>query len=134
MKASEYKPFKRVYVAGVYSYVPEGENAPVSVFKNMRVGIQAALRVWQLGFAPFCPWLDYLYSLMQPYYFDPQVEDYYGMSLAWLDASDYMVVLPYAVEHSVGVQLEIDYAIQKGIPVYTLAEFIENVNLGRISA
>lgn len=112
------KIFERVYVAGVYSYVPPGANAPTSVFANMRRGIKAALRIWSMGFAPFCPWLDYQYSLMCDEHFAPTVEQYYGMSIAWLDACKYMVVLPANIQHSEGVKMEEDYAREKGIPIY----------------
>jgi len=110
--------FTRVYVAGVYSYVPEGGNAPVSVFANMRRGIKASLRIWQMGFAPFCPWLDYQYSLMSNDAFAPTVHQFYGMSIAFLDACKYMVVLPENIDQSEGVQLEIDYARDKGIEIF----------------
>lgn len=103
---------KRVYVAGAYS----ADNV-ITVFDNMRRGIRASTKVFLMGFAPFCPWIDYHFSLMLRGKEKLKVEDYYQYSLAWLEVSDAVLVLPNS-EHSKGTQAEIKRAIALRIPIY----------------
>jgi hypothetical protein len=59
---------KRVFIAGLYSKKPNGEPAnALEVFDNIRRGITSATTLLSYGFAPYCPWLDYQYFLMDPY-------------------------------------------------------------------
>jgi hypothetical protein len=102
---------KRIYVAGAYS-----SNNVVSVLHNIRKGIEASYKVLTMGYAPFCPWLDYQYVL-----FDSgehlKLEDFYDYSIAWLDVSDAMLVLP-GFENSNGTLKEIVYAEMNNIPIF----------------
>ena len=69
---------KRVYVAGPY-------NAPdvIGVLRNMRVGIKACVKLLQeYNVAPFCPWIDYQFSLQE----EIPLEKYWEYSMAWLPA------------------------------------------------
>ena len=47
---------KRIYCAGPYS-----AGDVLTVFENMRRGMILATKVRQLGYAPFCPWMDYMF-------------------------------------------------------------------------
>ena len=98
----------RIYVAGPYS-----SNNVIGVLDNIHAGIKKCAELLKQGHAPFCPWLDY-----QFHFFDNtlQVEDYYRYSMAWLEVSDEVWVLPNS-ENSKGTQAEIARATQLGIPV-----------------
>jgi hypothetical protein len=102
----------RVYVAGAYS----ADNV-IKILDNMRVGLRASKDVMLAGFAPFSPWLDYLFSLMLEGDEALTIDDYYRYSIAWLEASDCMVIVS-GRETSTGVAKERDRAKQLGIPIY----------------
>ena len=111
---------RRVYVAGCYS----ADNV-IGVLDNMREGIRASVEVLLAGFSPFSPWLDYQFQLMLRNGEMLTVEDYYRYSMAWLEVSDAVLVLP-SWQSSVGVQAELARAGELGIPVfYTLEELVE---------
>ena len=98
----------RVYVAGAYS-------APnvIGVLDNMRRGMLLAYKVLKAGFAPFVPWFDYHFSLMGPV----PLEEYLEYSMAWLEASDVILVQPEGAEESEGTQAEIARAKEIGVPI-----------------
>jgi hypothetical protein len=113
---------KRIYVAGSYS-----SNTTLGTFDNMRVGMRTGLDVLLAGYAPFVPWFDYHFQLMLIGHEKLTVQNYYDYSLAWLDVSDAMLVLPNS-EHSKGTQKEIKRAEELGIPIYyTLDEIKQYV-------
>lgn len=101
----------RVYVAGAYS----ADNV-IDVLDNMRRGMRKSTEVFLRGHAPFSPWLDYQFQLMLREGEALDVEDYYRYSIAWLEVSDIVLVLP-AWENSKGTKAEIDRAKELGIPV-----------------
>lgn len=103
---------KRVYVAGSY-------NAPniVEALDNMRRGMKASVAVLLAGYAPFCPWLDHHYQLMKDEEATITREMYQAQSMAWLEVSDAILVLPGSLA-SGGTQREIARALEKGIPVF----------------
>jgi hypothetical protein len=102
---------KRIYVAGAYS----SDNV-LGVLDNIRIGIRKATEVLLEGNAPFCPWLDYQFQLMLRDNETLTVQDFYDYSMAWLEVSDEVLVLPNS-EHSKGTQAEIKRAEELGIPV-----------------
>ena len=65
--------------------------------------------------APFCPWLDYQYVLMDK---DSKLtlQDFYDYSLAWLEVSDAMLVIG-DWQSSKGTLKEIEFA-QNKIPIF----------------
>lgn len=69
------------------------------------------------GFAPFCPWLDHQFQFMLQGDEKLVVEDYYEYSLAWLEVSQAMLVLP-GFENSKGTAKEIERAKELFIPVF----------------
>lgn len=98
----------RIYVAGKYS-----DTNIIGCLNNIHDGIKASVEVLKQGHAPFCPWLDYQFQ-----FFDKTltVEDYYRYSMAWLEVSDEVWVLPNS-ENSKGTQAEIKRAVELNIPV-----------------
>lgn len=103
---------KRVYVAGPYS----ADNV-IRVLDNIREGIRASKDVLVAGYAPFCPWLDHMYHLMLEDKDRIDVKKYQEYSIAWLMASDAMLVLPGWTE-SKGTLQEIDIANSIKIPIF----------------
>ena len=102
---------KTVYVAGSYSS-PD----VIEVFNNMRRGMEMSYRVLASGFAPFCPWLDFHFKLLDGLNV-LKLQDFYDYSLAWLEKSDMLLVLPNSGS-SVGTQAEIKRAKELNIPIY----------------
>ena len=114
------KQLRRIYVAGSYS-------APnvVEVLNNMRRGMRKSVEVLLAGYAPFCPWLDYQFNLMLQEGEELILEHFYNYSLAWLEVSDAILVLPNS-EKSKGTQAEIERANEIGIPVFHSLEDLQN--------
>ena len=108
----EEKMIKRVYVAGAYS-----ASSVISVLDNMRRGMRAGLEVLLAGFAPFVPWFDFHFQLMLKDEETLSVQNYYDYSMAWLEASDAILVLPNS-ENSKGTQAEIQRAKELNIPIF----------------
>jgi len=105
----------RVYVAGPYS----ADNV-ITVLANMRRGIWASAGILRAGFAPFCPWLDYQFSLQA----HVSLADYYEYGLAWLEVSDVVYVLD-GWENSAGTLAELKRARELEIPiVHSMAELL----------
>ncbi len=99
----------RVYVAGAYS----ADNV-IDLLANMRRGIRLAVQVQKLGFAPYVPWEDFTRHLRASF----TLEDCYGVSMAWLEVSQAVIVVPEGQEQSSGTQAEIARANELGIPVF----------------
>lgn len=97
---------KRIYVAGSYS-----DDNIIVVLNNIHDGIKASVKILKMGHVPFCPWLDYQFQ-----FFDKTliISDYYKYSLAWLEVSDEIWVLPNS-ENSKGTQKEIERGRELGI-------------------
>ncbi len=101
----------RVYIAGCYS----ADNV-LDVLKNIGRGEEMGAKLFSLGYAPFVPWHDKDFILRRP---DDEltVKEFYNYSLAWLEVSDCMLVLP-GYESSKGTFAEIVFAKERGIPVF----------------
>ena len=112
---------KKIYIAGAYS----ADNILIG-FDNMRKGMRLSTQVLLAGFAPFSPWLDYHFQLMLRDEEQLTVQDYYAYSMAWLEVSDALLLVP-GYENSKGTQAEIKRAHELGIPVFTsLTALIEH--------
>ena len=112
----------RVYVAGPYS----GTDI-ITCLKNIGKGEEMGAYLFALGYAPFVPFHDKDFVLRRP---DDEfdVEEFYAYSLAWLEVSDCMLVLP-GYESSRGTLKEIEFAKERGIPVYyDINEFLRRVS------
>lgn len=109
----------KVYVAGAYS----ADNV-LSVLQNIGRGEKACAELFRLGFAPFCPWHDKSYVIDNPDV-DFGIEDFYEFSIAWLEVSDIMLVLPGHSE-SGGTVKEISRADELEIPIcYSIDELVQ---------
>jgi nucleoside 2-deoxyribosyltransferase len=103
---------KRIYVAGPYS----ADNV-LDVLRNIGRGEKVCAELFELGYAPFCPWHDKSYVTDNPDG-DFTVQKFYDYSMAWLEVSD-AVVLVGDWRKSKGTMKEIERAKELGIPVYT---------------
>ncbi len=99
----------RAYIAGAYS----SDNA-IGVFDNMRRGIRLSFCALKAGFAPFVPWFDYQFALIDKM----ELKEFYEYSMAWLEASDCVIVVEEGWEKSKGTVAEIERAKDLGIPVF----------------
>jgi len=100
-----------MYVAGAYS-----SDSVIKILNNMRRGMRTATEKFLEGYAPFCPWMDFHYSLMLRNDEELTVDDYYQYSLAWLEVSDLVYVIN-GWEKSKGTIAEIRRAQKLHIPV-----------------
>ena len=107
----------KIYIAGSYSAYG------IDFERNKRAGIKfcsALLKRSKGEIIPFCPWLDWAFLWFEP---DLTVEEMYSYSMAWLEVSDAIFVLPNSGK-SKGTQAEIKRAKELGIPViYTTGDF-----------
>lgn len=97
----------RIYTAGAIS----SDNV-VGFIENISTGIEIASRLINQGYNVFCSHLDYQYGFFRKL----TVEEYQRNSMAWLEVSDVVLVLPNS-ENSKGTQAEIKRATELGIPV-----------------
>ena len=111
---------QRIYVAGAYS-----ANNVIDVLANIRQGIMKSADLLNLGYAVFCPHLDFQFAL-SPYGSCLTVEDYQVNSMAWLEVSDVVYVLPNS-ENSKGVSAEIARAVTLNIPVVFSIEELSKI-------
>ena len=105
----------KVYVAGAYS-----ASNVIQVLANMRKGMKLSYDVLKAGFSPFCPWLDYHFSLIGAV----ELEEYYRYSMSWLEVSD-AVLLCEGWEESKGTLAEIARAKELNIPIYHSLEVLK---------
>ena len=124
---------KRIYAAGLISRNADGSIAGVLDFlRNIRAGQKASLEILRMGFAVFCPFLDYQFGLVDDVPIPKEI--YYANSMAWLEASDAIVVISGEGIGS-GVDAEIKRAGELNIPIFhSLQEFREQIRTsGRIT-
>lgn len=108
---------KRIYIAGAYS-----DNNVLGVLKNIGRGQEIAAEVFKRGFAPFCPWFDKGFVIVH-WREEFTVQQFLDYSIAWLDVSDCMLVVPNVKglkdwQQSTGTLKEIEYAKIHNIPVF----------------
>jgi hypothetical protein len=116
----------RVYVAGPYS----ADNV-MDVLGNIRKGIAVCRDLLLVGgYAPYCPWLDYLYVITADQSEFDQMDKslFQAASLAWVDVCDCMLVISPRI--SDGVLREMNRAKELGIPVFGNITDMEAWRLG----
>lgn len=105
----------RIYVAGPYSPT---NNSPTEMLGNMRRGIRAASKLLQLGYAPFCPFVDFMYWMVLREGEEITKEQIWKYSLVWLPACQGVLLLP-GWHKSPGALNEAGEATHHGIPLFT---------------
>lgn len=102
-----------MYVAGALS------GPTLDYLENMRRMMTISVHLWQMGMAPYCPCLDFLYGLLRPENDDrPTAKQFYKASLEWVSACDAMLVLPNS-HASKGTNEEVMHAhVKCNIPVF----------------
>ena len=120
---------RRVYCAGPY----DGDGV-IKVLSNIRQGLNTTRDLLvSHNFATFVPWFDWLWGLLG----DMPKELYQQQSLAWLDGSEAVFVLP-GWESSGGTRREIARASEIGIPVFfeleKLLEWREKIDAEEVEA
>lgn len=100
---------KRIYVAGLYS----ADNV-LDVLRNIGRGQRMCAKLFEMGYAPFCPWHDKGFITDNPEGAFT-VEQFYEYSLAWLEVSDAILLLD-GWKDSVGAVKEFERANELGIP------------------
>ena len=113
---------KKVYVAGAMS-----SNNILGVLRNISAGVHYGAEVLARGFAPFVPHFDIAFMLQKGWDgFDVPLQTYYDYTMAWLEASDIVLVCPNW-EKSIGTINEIKRAEELGKPVYySLEDLLEH--------
>lgn len=102
----------RIYVAGAIS-----DHNPITLFRNLRIGIRVCTELILKGHAPFCPFLDFILLLQlreDEELSDDEVKEY---SIAFLSDSVAVYVIP-GFEKSKGTAAEIREARKMGIPTF----------------
>ena len=102
----------KVYIAGPYS-----SSNHMDCFGNIRAGLQAAKDLMLAGYAPYCPFTDFLFHLMLYNKETLRVDDYFECSLEYLKGADAVLVLPGS-ESARGVQKGIELAKELDIDIF----------------
>ena len=103
---------RRIYVAGA---IRNPDN--IEFLNNLRTGMRYCTELILAGYAPFCPFLDFMYFFQLRENERFEVEDIHEYSLSFLPGSDAMIVLPTCGVGE-GVAPEIEEAVKLGIPVF----------------
>ena len=106
---------KYVYVAGSIT-----ANNSITMFNNIRRGIDMGAELLRHGLYPFIPFLDFQLFLSRygNYITVDQIREY---SIGWLEKCDCVYVLPDS-DLSIGTQAEIRRAGELDIPVFYSVE------------
>jgi hypothetical protein len=97
-----------IYVAGPYT-----TNNQLGILKNIKTGIDVCVELINMGFAPYCPWLDYQYVISHGV--DGKV--LFDVSVEYLLVSECMYLVE-GWEESTGVKKEIIIAGLIPIPIF----------------
>lgn len=98
----------KVYIAGKYN----SDNV-IDVLKNIRKGIKMGAKLLKLGFAPFCPFLDFQFGFHE----DISIDNYKAFSIEWLRACDCVLMLDNWTR-SEGAKEEMRIAYRMGLLVF----------------
>lgn len=108
----ERKLRRRIYVAGAI----RNPNC-MKLLENLRKGMRVCTEFILEGYAPFCPFIDFLLIFqLQPGEVITE-DDILDYSISFISGSELMYVVP-GYEDSVGVQDEIEEAFTLNIPVF----------------
>ena len=102
----------KIFVAGAYS-TTEHSNKLIGCLNNMQKGIQVCARLISLGYAPFCPWLDFLFFLVGDRLIEERTIRAY--TIEFLKSCDVMLVI--SNPGGGGVNAEMGVAEKNNIPI-----------------
>lgn len=112
----------RTYIAGAYS----ADNV-MDVLANMRRGIRLGTKAILSGFSAYIPWLDHLVPIVASTVTEEMLK---ANSMAWLEVSDALLIVPEGLDESKGTQAEMKRAEELGIPIFfnldDLVEWAQN--------
>ena len=111
---------KTVYTAGAITPYPT-EHPVLGFLANLRRGQRMAKDLFLKGYAPFCPFLDFIYFLHLEdgeTITEKQIKE---LSMVWLERCDAVLVLP-RYRKSAGTKAEIARAKELNIPVFYSVE------------
>lgn len=106
----------KIYIAGPYS----ADNI-IDVLANIKQGIEAGHKLISMGYAVFCPFLDYQFAFFNSPGNTLTKEQYQANSMEWVKVCDAILLLP-GWEKSGGVKRELEVA--GDIPVFNSVEEI----------
>lgn len=106
----------KVYIAGPYN-----ATNVIDVLRNIGRGQEIASKVFEAGYAPFCPWLDKEFVINN--WREPQgAQKFRDYSMEWLKACDCVLIVPNIGgminwNESPGTLAEIEEAKKLRIPI-----------------
>lgn len=89
-----------------------------NLLANIREGIEIGNKVRDLGHYPFIPHVGCFWQMFHP----RSEDDWMEYDLHWLGTCDAMIRIP---GDSKGADIEVQYCMSKGIPIYTPHEFFK---------
>lgn len=102
----------RIYVAGAIS-----DSDPLTFLHNLRVGMRVCTEFMLKGYAPFCPFLDFMLVFQMREGEEVTADQIKEYSLAFLPDSVAVYIMP-GYEKSKGTMAEIREAKRMGIQVF----------------
>ncbi len=108
----ERKLRRRIYVAGAI----RNPNC-MKFLDNLRKGMRVCTEFILEGYAPFCPFIDFLLTFQLQSGEEITEDDILDYSISFIPDSEVMYVVP-GYEESVGVKDEIERAYSLNIPVF----------------
>lgn len=112
---------KKIYIAGKYD-----DTNVIDVLGNIRKGIELAVQVLKNGDIPFCPFLDFMFALVDKGY-QLGIVDFRNYSMEWLKVCDEVWLLDNW-RTSGGCKAEIKEAKELGIPVLESVEWFPKLH------
>ena len=114
-----------VYVAG-----PLTSGAGRDVTTNIRAALEAANRLYEEGHYPYVPHLTHFWHFAYPDTRGHEESKWMKLDRAWLERCEAVLRLPGV---SMGANIEVGWAIELGLPVFTMVTFPWKGGLGGIS-
>jgi hypothetical protein len=105
---------KRVYV-----YIAGPLTSSGDVAMNVRAALEAAEEAARQGFWPYVPHLTLFWHMIYPHHGRHEVSFWMQLDRAWLEQCDALVRLE---GESIGADMEVEWAGELSIPVFTKAE------------
>jgi hypothetical protein len=119
---------ERIYIAGPLAtgdfdpdLIGNERGRVIQYLRNCHRMIDAGAQLIKKGYAPFIPALDLLTGILDG---GMRFEDYFGVSEAWLRASDSFVM----IAHSEGADRERTIARKLGLKIYNSLEEVPDAN------